>query len=172
MNDASTSLNAARWGILLALLGLLFGFGLGVTFGAAEEKLKDGLAHSAAGVLETVYSGDQAAADRVVSKSWSYYKRAHLHAGGMGAVAIALIVLLVVAGSPLALTRVASTALGFGALGYPIFWLLAGARAPGLGGTGAAKESLAWLALPTSGLFTLSVLAIAIWWVGRIVRSR
>ena len=53
-----------------------------------------------------------------------------------------------------------ATALGLGALGYPIFWLLAGLRATGLGGTGAAKETLEWLALPAAGMLLLGFLAV------------
>ena len=33
---------------------------------------------------------------------------------------------------------------------------------PGAGGTGAAKESLQWLALPSSGLCCLGLLAVAV----------
>jgi hypothetical protein len=36
--------------------------------------------------------------------------------------------------------------------------MFAGLRAPGLGSTGLAKESLAWLAIPSSGLCVLSLL--------------
>ena len=49
-----------------------------------------------------------------------------------------------------------------GALGYSVFWLLAGLRAPGLGGTGPAKESLAWLAFPSAGLLLLGVVALIV----------
>ena len=48
------------------------------------------------------------------------------------------------------------------ALGYPLFWMLSALRAPGMGGTGAAKESLQWLALPSSGLCCLGLLAVAV----------
>ena len=41
-----------------------------------------------------------------------------------------------------------------------MFWLLAARAAPGLGGTDAAKESLAWLAVPSAGLLLLGVLAV------------
>ncbi len=52
-----------------------------------------------------------------------------------------------------------SAALGVGALGYPIFWMLAALRAPGMGGTGAAKASLLWLAAPTAGLMIVGLIA-------------
>ena len=37
--------------------------------------------------------------------------------------------------------RVLSLALGIGGLGYSVFWMWAGCIAPGMGFTGAAKES-------------------------------
>lgn len=58
---------------------------------------------------------------------------------------------------------VASILLGVGSIGYPLSWMLAGMRAPGLGSTAAAKESLYWLAVPASfglvigGLLTLGL---------------
>jgi hypothetical protein len=151
-----------RVGILLALLGILFGFGFGGAFGAFEEQLKGGLKQSADAVLESVYGGDAAKAKEVTDKAWAYYKRAHLHGGAMGAVALgATLVMAFAGGAPLALRRLAALGMGAGALGYPIFWLLAGMRAPGLGGTGAAKDSLEWLAVSTAGMALLGlVLAI------------
>jgi multisubunit Na+/H+ antiporter MnhB subunit len=59
-------------------------------------------------------------------------------------------------------TALVSLALGAGGLGYSIFWMWAGFRAPGLGSTGAAKESLKWLAMPSSGGFVLATIAVLI----------
>jgi hypothetical protein len=58
-----------------------------------------------------------------------------------------------------AVARSLSLALGVGGLGYSLFWLWAGFRAPSLGGTDAAKESLAWLAIPASGLVVAATTA-------------
>lgn len=60
------------------------------------------------------------------------------------------------------MTRSISLALGAGGLGYAVYWLWAGFRAPGLGGTGAAKESLKWLATPSSGLVVVGTALVAI----------
>ena len=54
--------------------------------------------------------------------------------------------------------RITGWLLGLGALGYSAFWLWAGFRAPGLGSTGAAKESLRWLAMPSAGAMLLGTL--------------
>lgn len=146
-------IHAAIPGLALAVLTLLFGFALGIVFGLNEDAVKSRFSASAAAVQQTVYGGDSLAAKPVLEKSWNYAQRAHLHAGSLGASAIALTVAVLLIGTGPALTRLLSLAFGIGGLGYSVFWLLAGFRAPGLGSTGAAKESLAWLAIPSSGIF-------------------
>ena len=155
-------IRAALPGLILAVMTLLFGFGLGIVFGLNEDAIKSRFSASAAAVEATVYHGDASTAKPVLEKSWSYAQRAHLHAGGLGTSAIALIVTLLLLGTGPRLTRVLSIALGIGALGYAVFWLWAGFRAPGLGSTGAAKESLAWLAIPSSGVFVLATAVVAL----------
>ncbi|HKZ32695.1 MAG TPA: hypothetical protein VJ648_10120 [Vicinamibacteria bacterium] len=85
-----------------------------------------------------------------LDKSWNYYQRAHLHAGAIGSVVIGLCLALAHVDGRRGLRRIVSLLLGFGALGYSSFWVLAARRAPGLASTGAAKESLAWLATPSA----------------------
>jgi hypothetical protein len=151
--NVTEALRGMRLGMLLAFLGALFGFGLGGAFGAFEDPLKAGLKADAEAVLATTYAGDPTKMKEVLDKSWAYYKRAHMHGGAIGAAALAsILAVALVGGGPRRLRRLAALGLGIGALGYPIFWLLAGARAPGLGSTGAAKDSLEWLAVPTAGM--------------------
>ena len=156
-------------GLILAVLTLLLGFGLGVVFGLNEDAIKDRLTASAASAPASAYQGDEAKIKAVLDKSWVYMQRSHLHAGALGAVAVALSLVLLLLGTPPVQARVISTSLGAGSLGYSGFWLWAGFRAPGLGGTGAAKESLSWLAIPSSGLVVagtfgvLMLLALALW---------
>ena len=158
-------------GWVLALSAILYGQGLGIAFGAFEDSIKDGLANSAAEVLETVYDGDEAAANQVVSKSWTYYKRAHLHANAMGTTAAVLVLLLTMLGGPTRPRQLLAAALGAGALGYGLFWMLAANRAPGMGGTGAAKETLEWLALPSAGLTVLGTVGTLVFLVWRAVKT-
>ena len=119
------------------------------------------LAASAAAVTATDYHGDAAAAEPVIAKSWDYMQRAHLHGGAIGTAAIGMIVVLLLIGSTPRTIRVLSLALGAGALGYSVFWMWAGFIAPGLGSTGAAKESLRWLAMPSSGAVMLATAVVA-----------
>ncbi len=162
---AATRLNPLLIGFVLVLCALLMGFSLGGVFGAAEGSIKGTLKASASAVVATVYEGDQAKADAVVTKSWSYLKRAHLHASSIGAAALAMLLLLALLGPPTRATQLVALALGLGAVLYPLFWVLAGFKAPGLGGTGAAKDALEWLAIPGAGfvlLGTLGTLALTI----------
>jgi hypothetical protein len=144
-------LKAMRIGVLFALFSLLYGFGLGGVFGAAEDQLKAHLEQEGRAVFETVYASDQAKLDGILSKSWVYFQRAHLHANGLGTAALAMILLLACSGAVGRLERLTAALLGIGALGYASYWMFAGLQAPGLGSTGAAKEALGWLAIPTSG---------------------
>jgi multisubunit Na+/H+ antiporter MnhB subunit len=158
-------LRAMRVGIVFALLALLYSFVLGLVFGAAEDKMKQRLADSASRVSATVYQEDAVLMKSVLDKSWAYMKRAHLHAGSMGAIALVLSLLLAHCHVAPRISACTSAALGLGALGYSIYWMWAGFRAPGLGSTGAARESLDWLAIPTSGAFTLAAVAVLVFFL-------
>lgn len=159
---AAAASRAARLGALIAVLTVLFGFGLGGVFGFKEAIIKSALAARATAVTATVYHGDPAAAKPVLDKAWTYMQRAHLHAGAIGTTALVLIATLVLAGVPTRAARITSLLLGIGALGYSVFWLWAGFLAPKLGGTGAAKEALRWLAIPSAGALLIGTLCTAV----------
>lgn len=161
MERLGEPLRAALPGLTFAVFAVLFGFLMGGIFGLNEDVIKDRLSASAAAATPTVYQGNAAAAEPVVSKSWEYMQRAHLHGAAMGTAAIGMIVLLVMIGTRPRNIRILGIALGAGALGYAIFWMWAGFRAPGLGSTGAAKESLRWLAMPSSGAVMLATIGVA-----------
>ncbi|MGL5016560.1 MAG: hypothetical protein ACRDBP_00380 [Luteolibacter sp.] len=158
----TSNIRAASVGLALAILTILFGQGMGIVFGLNEDVIKSRLKADAAEVQGTIYKDDDVAAKAVVDKSWNYMQRAHLHAGGMGTTAVALITVLCLVGAARWVTIFTGVALGAGGLGYSVFWMWAGFRAPALGSTGAAKESLAWLAMPSSGGFVLATLAVLI----------
>lgn len=152
-------------GAAFGLVAVVYGFGLGAAFGAAEEQLKSALKASAEAARATYLARaakepDPEAAARaetakVLEKSWIYLQRAHLHAGALGTIAIAVSLLVGWLPTWRMAGYLASASLGLGALAYPLFWMLAGFRAPGLGSTSAAKASLQWLAIPGSGLCLL-----------------
>ncbi|MFN0069393.1 MAG: hypothetical protein ACKVYV_17355 [Limisphaerales bacterium] len=147
---------------MLAVLTILFGQGIGVICGLNEDSIKSRLKASAAEVRDSVYKGDDAVIKSVLDKSWVYMQRAHLHAGGMGTTAPALIVLVGLLGASRRWTMAVGLGLGAGGFGYSVFWMWAGFRAPALGSTGLAKESLKWLAMPSSGAFVLATIGVLV----------
>lgn len=161
-----------RIGIVLSLITLLFGFGLGGAFGAFEDGIKGSLKSSAEAVKGSVYEGDEAAMGKITSKAWTYYKRAHLHANGLGTTSLALILLLATFPGSVMARRLNSIALGAGALGYSSFWLFAARRAPALGSTHDAKESLSWLAIPSAGMLLLGLIAVLALFVMHHLKNR
>lgn len=160
MDEYTRSLLSLRVGLVLSLLTLLFGFGMGAAFGVAEDRMKGYLDEQGKAVLGTVYAGDEAKRVATKDKSWSYFKRSHLHANGMGTSALAMIALIAAIPGSRAVRWAISVALGLGGLGYSVFWLWAGMKAPALGGTGAAKEALEWLAAPSSGMFIVGAVMV------------
>lgn len=161
-----------RWGITLAILTLLYGLCIGLAFGAAEESMKKRLSDSAQAVAESVYQNDSARMKPVLDKSWTYMKRAHLHAGSMGTAALALSFLLAYCAASNRLRGITSFALGAGGLLYSIYWMWAGFRAPGMGGTHQARESLDWLAIPSSGMFVFATIAVLVVFLLSTFRSQ
>lgn len=145
---------------------------MGIVFGLNEDIIKSRLNADAAEVEATIYKGDMIASKAVIDKSWNYMQRAHLHAGAMGTTAVALIIVLGFVGASRMVSAIISLALGAGGLGYSLFWMWAGFRAPGLGSTGAAKESLKWLAMPSSGGFVLATITVLIVLVAWILANR
>jgi hypothetical protein len=155
---------------MLAVLTILFGQGMGIVFGLNEDMIKLRLKADAAEVQGTIYKNDPMASKAVIDKSWNYMQRAHLHAGGMGTTAVALIIVLCLVGASGKVTTLISLALGAGGLGYSLFWMWAGFRAPALGSTGVAKESLRWLAMPSAGGFVIATfveLIVILAWMWR-----
>ncbi len=149
-----------KYGLLFALITLVYGFGLGGTFGAFEENIKEHLKNDAREVLATTYNGDEAKMKKITDKSWVYFKRAHLHANGLGTASVILIILLSFLPISNKVKSINAIFIGVGSLGYSMFWILAGLKAPGMGSTGLAKDSLAWLALPSSGLCIVGLIMI------------
>ncbi len=169
LSDIRDQLRVVRWGLILSIAAIFAGFALGGIFGAAEDSILTWLQAQGQSVLESVYASDSSKLEATVHKSWTYFKRAHMHAGGIGTASLSLCLLLSLINSPKILRRLCSLSLGLGAVGYPLFWLVAGMRAPGLGSTGVAKESLKWLAVPSAGFLLLGVLgcliltAVSLW---------
>ncbi len=152
-----------RVGLVLGLLAVLYGWILGASFGAAEHQIREVFvadAEASRAIYLEKAKGDAEVAAAAMKKmdetAWRYFLRAHLHAGGIGSIAIgASLLLSMLSRGPRGL---ASTLLGVGAIGYPLFWMWAGLKAPGIGSTAVAKESLGWLAIPSAGCLIVGAL--------------
>ena len=145
-----------KYGVLVAMVAILFGGSLGLSFGCCEDDIKGVLKGSAEKVLSGVYGDDQAKADKVVKKSWVYMKRAHLHSQTMGVISIAFSLLVAWLSFPARAQMGISLLSGLGSMGYGVFWLLAAFLAPGMGSTGAAKESIALIAQASGAAFFIA----------------
>ncbi len=145
-----------KYGIIIAMLAILFGGALGITFGCCEHSIKDQLRASAKAVLDDKYSGKPELAKKVTDKAWIYIKRAHLHSQTMGV--ISLVFSLLVAGMKFRPKYQLGISIlsGSGALGYGVFWLFAALLAPGMGSTGVAKETVGFIAQLSGGAFIAS----------------
>ncbi len=145
-----------KYGVLVAMMAILFGGSLGLSFGCCEDDIKGVLKGSAEKVLSGVYGDDQAKANQVMKKSWIHMKRAHLHSQTMGVISIAFSLLVAWLSFPARAQMGISLLSGLGSMGYGVFWLLAAFLAPGMGSTGAAKESIALIAQASGAAFFIA----------------
>jgi len=142
-----------KYGVIAAMLAILFGGTLGLTFGCCEHSIKDQLSSSAEAVLEDKYQGKPELAKKVIDKSWVYFKRAHLHSQTMGVISIVFSFLIASLHFRPKYQMGVSLLSGLGALGYGVFWLLSALLAPGMGSTGAAKKAVGIIAQLSGGSF-------------------
>ena len=146
--------------MLVAIIAILYGGMMGLSFGCCEESIKKTLNISAQEAITVKYDGDQAKVDKTVKKSWIYMKRAHLHSQTMGVISIVFSLLVAWLSYPAKAQLAISLLSGFGSLGYGLFWMLAGYMAPGMGSTGVAKESVGLIAQASGGAFFFSGLLL------------
>ncbi len=123
------NLTSIKAGLALVMLGLLFGIGLGVSFGVNEAFFETYLTQGIAAHPELHDANSP-------EKIWRYVQRAHFHAAGIAAFSIGL--LLLVSASRLKQRFKTITAIFIGLGGcYPLAWLTMFMVAPSIG-TGAA----------------------------------
>lgn len=159
-------------GLIFALLTIFYGFLLGGVFGGFEDQIKGYLNAEANKVYLEVYQSHTDNLVKVTKKSWTYIKRSHMHATGIGTTSLVLILLLSFLNTKVLVRKIAAIFLGLGGFGYSLFWLLAGMKAPLLGSTGLAKETLSWLAIPSSGMCILGVFGTMLLFVDEMLLSQ
>lgn len=156
-NRVKSSLQEIKVGLVLVLMTLFFGYALGPIFGVLENDIKSYIQQEAVKNLETAYNNDQAKLKKITLKSWTYIKRGHFHANGIGTTAIALTLFLLIIETSLLKKKIAVFLMGFGGLFYSLCWTIAGLNAPALGSTGAAKAQLVYLATPAATMATVGI---------------
>ena len=118
-------IKTVRIGLFLVILTLLFGLGLGVSFGVNEDSFKS---YIATGVNAHPEVHDSKSEDKI----WRYAQRAHFHATGIAAFSIGLVVLTMFSSLRAKLKSMAAILIGLGGL-YPLSWLSMYILAPSIG---------------------------------------
>ena len=135
----TTHLINIKYGLALVMLSLLFGIGLGVTFGVNEDLFQKYVAQGIAAHPELHDAQSQ-------EEIWRYVQRAHFHATGIEAFSIGLLLLVVASSLKEKFKKIAAVFIGLGSF-YPLAWLSMFFLAPSLGSDAARSH-------PITELFT------------------
>lgn len=114
-----------RAGLFLVILALIFGIGMGVAFGVAEDSFKS---YVADGIAAHAGVHDEKSQDKI----WRYAQRAHFHSEGIAAFSIGLLVLIMLSSLKRRLKKISSILVGMGGL-YPLSWFTMFLLAPSIG---------------------------------------
>ena len=119
------NLTSIKAGLALVMLGLLFGIGLGVTFGVNEVLFETYIAQGIAAHPELHDASSP-------QKIWRYAQRAHFHATGIAAFSIGLLLLVSASSLNQQLKKIAALLIGLGGC-YPLAWFTMFVVAPSIG---------------------------------------
>ena len=118
-------LKNVRPGLALAILTLVFGIVMGISFGANEAGYEKWIAQGIAAHPE-LHDADSP------GKIWRYAQRAHFHATGIAAFSLGLILVVALSGLRTKLKKITSTLIGLSGF-YPLAWFSTFYLSPGLG---------------------------------------
>ncbi|MBK5205817.1 MAG: hypothetical protein JJD98_10525 [Polaromonas sp.] len=121
----NNTLANVRLGLLLAILTVLFGIVLGVVFGVNEEGIVNWIAQGIAAHPEL---HDASSPEKI----WRYVQRAHMHAGGIGAFSLGLILAVALSGMRAPLKKLSSSLIGLSGF-YPLSWFSTFYLSPSIG---------------------------------------
>lgn len=114
-----------KTGLALVILCLIFGVGMGISFGVYEDGYK-------------TYIADEVAANPQVhdaksnGKIWRYAQRAHFHATGISGFALGLIILIMLSDMKGTIKRISAILVGL-SICYPLSWFTMFLLSPGMG---------------------------------------
>jgi hypothetical protein len=121
----NNELKVVKIGLILVMMGLLFGILLGVYFGIAEDSMKSYIS-------EGISSNADVHDNNSFWAIWRYVQRAHFHATGIAAFSFGLILLIIISNIKKKLKVVSSILIGLGSL-YPLSWFTMYMLAPSIG---------------------------------------
>ncbi len=125
MEFMNNEVKKVKTGLFLVMLALLFGIGLGVSFGVAEDSVQSYIS-------DGIASHPDVHDDKSQSKIWRYAQRAHFHATGIAAFSIGLVLLIMMSSLKEKLKKISSILVGLGGL-YPLSWFSMFILAPSMG---------------------------------------
>jgi hypothetical protein len=118
-------LRKVKLGLAMVFLSLVFGVGMGISFGVNEDAYKDYIANE-------IQAHPEVHDEKSQSKIWRYAQRAHFHATGIAAFSLGLIILVMVSGMKSKLKTVSSFLVGLSGF-YPLSWFTMFMLAPSMG---------------------------------------
>lgn len=127
----AVDLKPVKIGLALALLTLLFSLVLGVLFGLNEDMFQN---YIQSGIAANPQFFADAAHEQ--EKIWRWVQRAHLHAGGIGAFSLGLVILTALTGMRERRKQITATLIGL-SIFYPLAWFALFLYAPHMGRTAA-----------------------------------
>jgi hypothetical protein len=107
-------ITSVKFGLALVFLGLIFGIGVGISFGINEDIYKSYIS-------EEIQAHPQVHDEKSKDKIWRYAQRAHFHATGVAAFSLGLIILIMFSDMKATLKTVSSILIGLGSF-YPLSW--------------------------------------------------
>lgn len=140
------TIKSVRFGILLGLIGLIFGIGWAFFLALNENKIGKG--------LEEAMKQDIPRKEEVMKASLKRLGMGHSHSMGLGLVTIAVSLVLSFTSAPTKIKGVGSFLSGIGGILFPLAWIIMGYRTPILGPDG-AHESIT----PLAGIGVLLILS-------------
>ncbi|MEN8130659.1 MAG: hypothetical protein ABFS45_10800 [Pseudomonadota bacterium] len=159
-------LKVVKLGLALVLLGLVFGVGLGISFGINEDMYKDFIAE---GIAANPEVHDAKSKDKI----WRYAQRAHFHATGIAAFSLGLVILVMFSGMKARVKAVSSVLIGLGSF-YPLSWFTMFLLAPSIGRDPAHQYFLTeiFTYVGVGGLLTGAILLFSSLFLGMFAEDR
>ena len=130
----------------ISILGMIAGVFIATLFGVNEdffkERISDGLLQNEKLMAIEDDEAREAKLEAEAEKNWRYYQRFHFHSTGIGAMALATLLLTLRIPANVRLLLVTRYMVAVGGFFYPFVWLFAGMYGPTMGRS-EAKEAFA-----------------------------